>query len=350
MPCACPHPYHCACRRCVIFLWWRLSLTLQPHCELDAPQVAQPELAAKLSAAASAIYSALAPALQDASAADAVAASLAVVPAVWVGTGFVEGVRCALSAPEGWPAADGPAAGAEAGAVWSAEVQGSTGGGSGAGSDQGGAEALISEEPPSPAAAAAAAVDGDLRPLLWVVPAALAERHAAVLTAAGAAHTFGAAAYAAGLQQLAVQSAGAPLSGRHMRMALRTAEGGAAAVAAAAHGAAAAAAAAATASGAQQQQHDFWLPDESCVMAPAQQLHYNDAPWLLDGAGGKGGMRMVHAQLGLHVAEALGARSVRWVLACEEVLGPWVVVIYWQRLLCPCFFSLGLCLVRLHLS
>jgi hypothetical protein len=48
------------------------------------------------------------------------------------------------------------------------------------------------------------------------------------------------------------------------------------------------------------------LPDESCVMAPAHQLHYNDAAWLASE-----GVKLAHEGLSHAAAEALGVRSLR---------------------------------------
>ncbi len=49
------------------------------------------------------------------------------------------------------------------------------------------------------------------------------------------------------------------------------------------------------------------LPDIDNRMAPAGQLHVNDASWL-----DAGGLRLVHPGLPDSVAEMLGVKSLRW--------------------------------------
>jgi hypothetical protein len=329
-------------------------------------QVSDPALAANLEAAAAAIYALLQPALSDPARADAVLHGLATSAAVWVGCGFVEGRRCALSAPDGvaqrLPAAAQPEQAAQPSRDEEAQAVDASEGGRRSSDDStsgsGAADAGEWEEADS----------SDLWPLLCFVPAQLAQVHAEVLTAAGVAPSFGVAAYAAGLRQLAAQAGQGQLGGSDLRLALRLVKLAEAAAAAAAlqvtagrwvasccmcmqlwrwpdqpcplPGACAAAASMVLAScppppprslQATPSSHgdlDAWLPDESGVMVPAAQLHYNDASWLLDAQRQEGtaaGLRLVHPEVSSAAAELLGARSVRWVPSVDRTprLAPW---------------------------
>ena len=84
------------------------------------------------------------------------------------------------------------------------------------------------------------------------------------------------------------------------------------------------------------QHGSVFVPDTACVLRPVAELTFDDAPWMStalraqpDGAG----LRFVHESVASSLAEALGARSLRYMLLLEEKLT--------DRLPCPTTEQVG---------
>ena len=96
----------------------------------------------------------------------------------------------------------------------------------------------------------------------------------------------------------------------------------------------AAAAAASSDGDAAMAQHSVFLPDCEGVLRPASELTFDDAPWMsaairerAASTTDSNAMRFVHSSVSASLAEAMGARSLRYLLLLEEKLT--------DRLPCP---------------
>lgn len=265
-------------------------------------QVDSPQLQAKLAAAASALYSSLAPHVQDDDQLQLLRTNLLGSACMWVGTGFAFPAVTALQAPD---AAAAPAAASSPSRLSSSAAADSAAAG-GAASDF---AALLQQQG-----------------LLYLIPQQLQEQQdgPAVLTTLRALHVhrhWGFAAYAIALAVLGERSAGRALTEpSELDLALQLAD-------------AAAAAQSAGSNSLRQLQEDYIqvaanvlkieaagpagvsgtggpdllvLPDAEGVLAAPSELYFNDAAWL-----GAEGLRLAHASLRQDTAEALGVRSMR---------------------------------------
>jgi hypothetical protein len=258
-------------------------------------QVQQPQLQAKLAAAAAILYSALASYVSDEDQLQLLQTNLLATPCIWVGTGFAYPAVTTLQAPH-TPFAT------------TLSRAGSGGGGS--------------EEDHSPGDFAS---ELQQQRLLYLVPQQLQRDSAAAVRTLQALHVaeqWDFAAYAIALAVLGERSAGRALTDAELQLALQLADAAATAqlgsgstrllqqdyvvIAANAVKVAAAGPAGVLGLGGADL---LVVPDADGFMAAPSDLYFNDATWL-----GAEGLRLAHAGLQQAAAEALGVRSMRWVV------------------------------------
>jgi hypothetical protein len=281
-------------------------------------QVRDASLQAHLYKAAGALYSSLASCLSDPEQHQLLDMTLSVSPCVWVGSGFAFPAVAALQPDQAAAASQiDTAAAAAAGLTTTADTQHK-------------GEAVPEEDGNS---GSSLQQQQQQQLLLWVVPHELLQQHPAAadtLQAIGVRQQFGFAAYAIALAVLAERAAGHPLQPQQLDLSLSLAESAAhallsgsssirqlqqprAVAAASALQAAAAAAAGSSSVCAAGGADVLLLPDAAGVMAPPGELYFNDAAWLE-----AEGLRLAHQGLSQSTAEALGVRSMRWVVAMLE--------------------------------
>lgn len=253
----------------------------------------EPELQAKLAAAATALYRSLAPHTNDEDQMQLLKTNLLSTPCLWVGSGFAFPAVSALQAP---------AASLRVTSSPSRVGSGSLGGG-----DDDSSSSLANQQQQSQ--------------LLFLVPRQVQQdsNAAATLQALQVPQHWDLAAYAIALAVLGERSAGRALSEQELELALLLADAAAAAqmgagstrllqqdhVVAAANALKVAAAGPGGVMGTGGPDL-LVVPDADCVMAAPSELYFNDAAWL-----GAEGLRLAHAGLRQDTAEALGVRSMR---------------------------------------
>lgn len=299
-------------------------------CMSAALQVDDPQLQAKLEAAATALYNSLAPYVDDEDQMQLLMTNSLSMPCIWVGRGFAFPAVTALQAPDNPPQHSSPSRAAGS----SNQDEGSS--------------------------SSSSTFDSQLRQqqLLYTLPQALLQNPEAVKTlqALHVPQHWDFAAYAIALAVLAERSANRALSEQELDLSLQLAD------------AAAAAQQGASSSRLLQQDHVIVaanvlkvaaagpggvvgtggpdliaVPDGDGVMAAPSELYFNDAAWL-----GAEGLRLAHTNLRQDTAEALGVRSMRWVL-----LTPSPPSVFWLEgttvfLQCGGFGARGCFCVRLQ--
>lgn len=250
------------------------------------------ELQAKLATAATALYRGLAQYTTDEDHMQLLKTNLLSTPCLWVGTGFAFPAVSAFQAPASdslhtsSPSRPGMGLDSTTGSTFSSQLQ--------------------------------------QIQLLYLVPQAVLQDEKAVSTlqALQVPRHWDLAAYAIALAVLAERSAGRALFEQELELALLLADAAAAAqmgtgstrllqqdhVVAAANALKVAAAGPGGVVGTGGADL-LAVPDADGVMAAPSELYFNDAAWL-----GAEGLRLAHAGLRQDTAEALGVRSMRWVV------------------------------------
>jgi sacsin len=276
-------------------------------CRSDALQVEDPQLQAKLEAAATALYSSLAPYVDDEDQMQLLMTNSLSMPCIWVGTGFAFPAVTALQAPDNPLQHIGPSR--AAGSLTLDE---------GSNNSSNTFDSQLQQQQ-----------------LLYTLPHALLQSPEAIKTlqALHVPQHWDFAAYAIALAVLAERSAGRALPEQELTLSLQIADAAAATqqgtsssrlvhqdhviVAANVLKVAAAGPGGVLSPGGPDL---LAVPDADGVMAAPSELHFNDAAWL-----GAEGLRLAHAGLRQDTAEALGVRSMRWVRMCwqsPQALGP----------------------------